>query len=120
MFSTNSIENTNGESEDLFFRHYTLDNKVSVSNLSVVIKYLFEKETFYHYEFALFNNYLRYFEYSYVINMLSIVQKYTLGIQARQEYEVEIISFYTNLSYYFLEKTKYKFLIIFLYFLKCS
>ncbi|AYY11282.1 hypothetical protein EGX73_15625 (plasmid) [Enterococcus sp. FDAARGOS_553] len=36
--------------------------------------------------------------------MLSIVQKYTVSIQARQEYEVEIISFYTNLSYYFLEK----------------
>lgn len=104
MFSLNSIENTSGQNEDIFFKHYTAENKVSVSNLSVVKKYLFEKETFYHYEFALFNNYLRYFEYSYVINMLSIVQKYTESIQDRQEYKVEIISFYTNLSYYFLEK----------------
>lgn len=43
MFSLNSIENSSGQNEDIFFKHYTAENKVSVSNLIIVKKYLFEK-----------------------------------------------------------------------------
>ena len=107
MFHLKIIKPKKGDSKDFFYTHYLEKKNENFSNIESIKKYLFEKNEFFHYEFALFNNYLRFFDYHFVSNMIAITQKYINSIQHIPEYDIEIISFYTNMSYFFLEIKSY-------------
>ncbi|OQO70352.1 hypothetical protein BH747_06520 [Enterococcus villorum] len=67
-------------------------------------KYLFEKEQFFHYEFSLFNNFLNYFNPDFVLILIPTIDNYLDSVNDLVEYQLERITLYINLGYYFFYK----------------
>lgn len=93
---------------DFFYSHYKSENKDDSLKLEIIKKYLFEKEEFFHYEFTLFNNYLRFFNVELVEKLSKTANKYILKLENIPEYRLERIKFLNNVSYYYLENNKIK------------
>lgn len=64
----------------------------------------------FHYEFALFNNYLANFDTEFVLLMIPTVEKYLNSVNHLHEYHLEGIQFFNNLCSYFYERKDIKIL----------
>lgn len=94
------------DDQDYFFSHYNYKLGVSQKKhkLEEIQKYLFDKENFFFYEFTLFNNFLHEFNPEYVNYLIPTVNKYIDLIKLIDDYQHEILTFYINISFFYLKK----------------
>ncbi|WP_301359553.1 Rgg family transcriptional regulator [Enterococcus spodopteracolus] len=105
MFDSRHInESVNFSEDDFFFEHYSMRDNPTQKDIMRIQKYLFEKEQFFHYEFTLFNNYLNFFNSDFVLILIPTIDKYLDSVNSLVEYQLERITLYINLGYYFFNK----------------